>query len=281
MKKILVPTDFSSNADKALSFAVQIAKLAKADIVLLHVCSGVIEPAFKNLQTMYNEYNQPIVDQAREQLLSVKGSIAGSENLHINATLYTGSVTDAVLQAVVDHHADLIIMGTLGEAALFGKIFGTQTAEIISKTNVPVIAVPLLCEWVAPQKILLAVNQFYKLPDVINPVFELAVLFNACVHVVTFTDIDTAEADDYLNHKKGIAAYEKKLRENFENTTIISAHLNGNRFQETFEEYIREQRIDIVTMLTRKRTFLESIFNSSMSKKMSYHIQIPLLAIPA
>ncbi|WP_147205682.1 universal stress protein [Segetibacter aerophilus] len=32
MKKILVPTDFSPNANKAIDLAVQIAKLAKAEI---------------------------------------------------------------------------------------------------------------------------------------------------------------------------------------------------------------------------------------------------------
>ena len=36
MKKILVPTDFSKCADNALSFAVQIAKLMPAGIVLIH-----------------------------------------------------------------------------------------------------------------------------------------------------------------------------------------------------------------------------------------------------
>ena len=41
MKKILVPTDFSPNANKALDFAVQIAKQAQAEIILVHACNLV------------------------------------------------------------------------------------------------------------------------------------------------------------------------------------------------------------------------------------------------
>jgi len=40
------------------------------------------------------------------------------------------------------------------------------------------------------------------------------------------------------------------------------------------------QMIDILAMLTHKRSFTSSIFNRSMTKQMSYHAKVPLLAIP-
>ena len=280
MKKILVPTDFSLNANKALDFAVQIARQAKAEIILVHACD-LIDTTFKDNLTLKKEHNQTIIDKANENLLLLKKSIEDTEKLSVNIKLYKGTVTDTILQAADEHHADLIIMGTLGEAGLKEKIFGSKTAGIIGKTNVPVMAVPLLSEWDVPEKILLAVNDFDEQPDIINPVFELAELFNATVHIAIFTDVDSAEAVDYLKHKRSITAYEEKLKTRYRNTGIKSVHLDGHRFQETIEEYILEQRIDIVVMVTHKRTFLESIFNRSMTKKMSYHTQIPLLAIPA
>jgi nucleotide-binding universal stress UspA family protein len=280
MKKILVPTDFSLTANKALDFAVQIARQAKAEIILVHACN-LIDTTFKDRQTMYKEHNQAITDKANENLLLLKKSIEDAEKLFVNTKLYRGAVTDTILQASDKHHADLIIMGTLGEAGLKEKIFGSKTAGIIGKTNVPIIAVPLLCEWNIPEKILLAVNDFEKQPDIISPVFELAELFNATVHIAIFTDVDSAEALDYLKHKRNITAYEEKLKTLYKQTVIKSVHLDGHRFQETIEEYILEHRIDIVAMVTHKRTFLESIFNRSMTKKMSYHTRIPLLAIPA
>lgn len=259
MKKILLPTDFSLNADKALNFAVQIAKRAKAEIFLVHACD-LIDSPFKDKQTIYKEHNQAITEKANETLTLLKKSIEGPEQPIVNIKLYKGSVTDTILQVSEEHDANLIIMGTSGMAGLHEKIFGSKTAHIIGETNVPLIAVP---------------------PDIINPVIELAGLFNATVHIAIFTDVDTAEAYDYLNHKRSITAYEEKLKSLYKNTSIKSVHLNGHRFQETLEKYILEQYIDIVAMVTHRRTFLESIFNRSMTKKMAYHTQIPLLAIPA
>jgi len=37
MKKVLVPTDFSDYAGKALHYAIQVAKTMNAEIILLHV----------------------------------------------------------------------------------------------------------------------------------------------------------------------------------------------------------------------------------------------------
>ena len=279
MKKILVPTDFSPNANKALDFAVQIARQAKAEIYLIHA-GDLIDTNFKDNQTMYKEHNQTISDKANENLSLLKKSIEDTENLSVHIKLYKGTVTDAILQASEEHHADLIIMGTLGEAGLKEKIFGSITAGIIGKTNIPLMAVPLLSEWGTPKKILMMVNNSEEQPDMAMSVFELAELFNATVHVAIFTDVDSAEAIDYLKDKRGVDSYEEKLKTKYKNTDIKSVQLDGHRFQQTIEEYILEQCIDIVAMVTHQRTFLKSIFNRSMTKKMSYHTRIPLLAIP-
>ncbi|MDZ4808247.1 MAG: universal stress protein [Bacteroidota bacterium] len=280
MKKILVPTDFSLNANKALDFAVQIAKKANADIYLIHACD-LIDTIFKDNQAIYQEHNQVLSDDANENLFLLKNSIESAEKILVHPKLYKGKITDAIWQASAEFHADLIIMGTLGAAGLQEKILGSITAGIIGKTNIPVMAVPLLSEWDTPKKILLMVNNSEEQPDMVKSVFELAELFNATVHVAIFTDVDSAVAIDYLKDKRGVDSYEEKLKLKYKNIDIKSVHLDGHRFQETIEEYILEQHIDIVAMVTHKRTFLKSIFNRSMTKKMSYHTQIPLLAIPA
>ncbi len=280
MKKIIVPTDFSLNADKALHFAVQIAKQAKAEIILVHACD-LIDSPFKDNQTLYKEHNQTITDKSNKNLSLLKRGIEATEKLSINIKLYKGTVTDTILQASEEHLANLVIMGTLGKAGLHEKIFGSKTAQIIGETNVPLIAVPLLYEWKVPEKILLVINYFDEQSDNINPVFELAGLYNATVHIAIFTDVDSAQAFDYLKDKRSITAYEEKLKTRYKHVSIKSVHLDGSRFQETIEEYIHEQSIDMVAMINHKRTFLESIFNGSMTKKMSYHTRIPLLTIPA
>ena len=57
VKTILVPTDFSPNATKALDFAVQIAKQASAKLVIIHACA-LLDIVFKDHVERDEEYNK-------------------------------------------------------------------------------------------------------------------------------------------------------------------------------------------------------------------------------
>ncbi len=46
------------------------------------------------------------------------------------------------------------------------------------------------------------------------------------------------------------------------------------------QNYITENNVDILVMVTHKRDFLERIFNPGITRRMSYQTKIPLLAIP-
>lgn len=280
MKRILVPTDFSPNADKALDTAVQIAKKAKAIIILVHACD-LLELTFKDNLALKKEFNRKIVLEAKGRLSLMKKSIESAESVKVQIKLYEGLISDTILHAAKENKADMIIMGTLGNAGTKEKIMGSKTASAIGKTTIPLLAVPLLSNWTQPHKILLAINNFSEGTNVaINPVFELAELFNTDIHITKFTKADEADAADYLAVERSGSAFAKKIQALHKNVSISFIHLDGEKFEKTIEKYIAKNNIDIVAMITHKRTFLKSIFNRSMTKKMSYHTSIPLLALP-
>jgi len=280
MKKILVPTDFSPSAHKALHFAVEIAKEAKAQIILLHACTDLFATNTMSDHTLYPDYNQTRVNEAKEQISLLKKSIEDTEKVSVNTQVYEGSVEDTILRASEDTDADLIIMGTLGDTGLNEKIFGSVTAGIIGKTNIPVLTVPLLSEWAVPKKILLAVNDFGQRTEVVNSVFDLAKMFKASVHIAFFTELYSENEDVTPHQVEDILVYEEKLQTRHPETVIRAFHLKGHLFQDTIEDYLEKQNVDVVAMVTHKRGFLESVFHASMTKKMSYYSNIPLLAVP-
>jgi len=46
------------------------------------------------------------------------------------------------------------------------------------------------------------------------------------------------------------------------------------------QQDINNDSIDMVAMITRKRSFLKKIFNRAVTNKMAYRTQIPLPAVP-
>jgi nucleotide-binding universal stress UspA family protein len=171
-------------------------------------------------------------------------------------------------------------MGTNGSSGFKEVVYGSRTAAVIGRSPVPVLAVPLLAEWKLPRKILLAVNKFNVPDKLLNPVITLAKYFSSSIQVTVFTDMDDDYVEDFQKNEARVADFRDSLRERYPDTDIHAVHLAGRHFRESLQGWIDKENIDMLVMLTHRRTLIGSIFNSSMTKKMSYHTNIPLLAIP-
>lgn len=280
MKKILVPTDFSPNADKATDYAVQIAKLNEAAVYLIHACDH-LDPLYLDGALTHMEYNQRIMDEAFEKLELRRRSIEETEQVLVNTQLYNGTVQDTILVAAEEHQADLVIMGTLGITGLKDKLFGSKTAALISQSPVPLLAIPLEYDWSKPASFLMAIKDVNEALPLLDPAFELAALFKAGVHLALFTDKNDTGALDYISDERVILHAAEKLKEQHKDIVIGTEHLLGRDFEESIMEYIESKHIDMLVMITHKRTILGQLFHHSMTRKISYHTKIPVLAIPA
>lgn len=266
MKRILVPTDFSPNADKALNFAVQIARKAGAEIMLIHAVETLAEDDdFKKM---------------KDKLELVASSISTSEMVETSTRIFHDSSVNSVINAVYEHKPDLVVMGTNGSSGLKEVVYGSRTAAVIGRSPVPVLAVPLLAEWKLPRKILLAVNKFNVPEKLLAPVITMAKYYASSIQVTVFTDMDDDYVEDFQKNEARVADFRDSLRERYPDTEIHAVHLAGRHFRESLQGWIDKENIDMLVMLTHRRTLIGSIFNSSMTKKMSYHTNIPLLAIP-
>lgn len=282
MKKIVVPTDFSICANNAVDFAVQSAKILPAEIILLH--------AFETMGNVYTDYmgvnkefNQSMLNDIEQKLQQVKKSIEETDGVNVGTKIYRGPAKDAIVETAIAENADLIVMGTLGATGLKERIWGSKTASIIGSTSVPVMAIPYEYAWKKPGKVLLATNHFEENSPVLDYVFELAGLYMAQVQVVVFTDEDDDKAATYMEHLRRTQQYERLLKQQYNEETLIATHLYGLEFEETLQRHIEEQDIDILVMITyqEKDSIRKRIFNPSKTIKMSYQTIVPLLAIPA
>lgn len=280
MKQILVPTDFSACAANATNFAVQSAKILPLEITLLNSFE-LNSSLYTDYMGANREFNQKLLHEANEKLAGIKESIEKNDNVVADAILSTVSLQDAIAQALDEKKFDLIVMGTLGASGIKEKLWGSRTAATIGRSEVPVLAVPGDYTWKKPQKLLLMTNKFEKEPGILNFIFELAGLYMANVQVAIFTDEDDDKAGTFVQDKKDISEYEEFLREKYSEETLTSAHLYGEKFEDSLQSFIKENDIDMLVMVTYPHKFLNRIFNPSKTKRMSYQTRIPLLAIPA
>lgn len=278
MKKILVPTDFSTTAMKAISYAAEIAQKTGATIFLLHVVDNVTDIIIEPLAFDVKE-QEAVIKNSLKSLDELKQTVISTyPDITIEAGLINGRVLFSILDYAEEYLPDLIIMGTTGAGAIKELLIGSVASGIIGSTKVPVITVPAGYEMEEPKAILFATNHFEESTSSLDMIIRLATLFSSEVHVVVFEDED--EALEYIKSQNKLDHYLEYLKKVYPSIRFKAEVLEGKIFEQTIELYDSKNEVDMIAMITYPKKFIERLFNKSMTKKMAIHSTIPLLSIP-
>lgn len=139
-KKILVPVDGSSTSNKALEWALKIAREAGAQLRLLH---SVDELSYLSGY----EYSGEMVKLAREQaerILAEGQQTAKATGVACDTRLIDSAgqrLGDTVADAARDWGADLVVLGTHGRRGVGRVLLGSGAEQVIRCASVPVLIV--------------------------------------------------------------------------------------------------------------------------------------------
>jgi universal stress protein A len=142
VKTILVPTDFSEDAEKAVSTAKELAKLLGAKIVVLHAYHVDIPMA----SPMGGGYALPanFYTDLRAHAIGRVEAVAKAitdDGVEATAIAHAEPVALAVVAEAASLPADLIVMGTRGLTGLKHVVLGSAAERIVRTAPCPVLTV--------------------------------------------------------------------------------------------------------------------------------------------
>ena len=126
----------------------------------------------------------------------------------------------------------------------------------------------------------MATNRFEESPRLLDPVFQFATIFNASIDLVIFIDKDTAHGYEYLEAGKNLNRYRSFLHKRYPGTVINSELIDGSDFENAMALYEGRQEIDLIAMITYPKSFFEKLTRKTITKNITMHSRIPVLAIP-
>lgn len=139
-KRILVPLDGSTNAEKVLPVAITEARLHEAVIVLLRVIAPLRQSLMSSPSVIDQAY-QRIEYIAKDYLEKVAAGIK-AEGLEVETVIVHGRPAHCTLEVAQDRAIDLIIIGTHGETGALQWRFGSVANKIIrAESSIPVLVV--------------------------------------------------------------------------------------------------------------------------------------------
>ena len=272
MQKILVTTDFSKNSIAGILFAIQLATQQKIKLFFFHVHHALVPTAWDAVRMAAYEKQQMLQEKEKletfiQKIYASLKTDAGTFNCVVKNSVYTEGT---IMEYAKENHFDYICISTRGAGQL-KRLFGTNTANLITQSEVPVIAVPYSYKSSAIKHVLYA-SDLLHLEQELKHVMAFAKPLKATVELLHFTSRleSPIDAKQMSASMKKLLKYDVKI--NIKDTDFVRSMI------ENIERSIKKTKPSILIMFTEQnRTFFQKIFISSKAAEYSFNATVPLL----
>ena len=277
MQKILFPTDFSEAANHAFSYALRVADAIKASIIVFHAYE--IPAVGRALPHTLAEFYESIkLEEFKNYedhipVLEQIGKDLDLSHISVQYVLEGGHPKSAIIRQAKKERADLIVMGTTGSSGLREVFIGSIAGEIMENAPCPVLAIPQQATFDgAFDAIAFATDYKGEHKEAIHWLMDWAKQFDTTLHIF---HVDTSHTED-------IAPKMPRFSESFKKyNNLIFSVVDANYVEEGISQFVQEHKIDMLAMVIHQRSPLREFFTYSFTKQMSYHLQTPIISIPA
>ena len=283
-QQVLIPIDFSDQVPKAIDFAFHFADTLAAEVVFLHV---YFSPAFTiSSNNDLSTYSISDSELLRRIISSANADVENMTNL-INKRIDNGELPDIsfsfelkegvpedqILDYCKKNTPALVVMGTHGKK-LTNELIGSVTAEVMESCVSPVFAVPIQMNMQLPneiQRIAFLTNFDQKDLIAIDRAISLFASDKLEMYFVHASDKNEAWSEVML---AGIKSY---FSNHYPNLITNYALLGANDNLELLENYLANQKIDVLAFNTRRRNIFARLFHPGLAYKLVLHSDTPLL----
>jgi nucleotide-binding universal stress UspA family protein len=269
MKKILVPTDYSSCARYATAVALEIAKKSGAELFFLHLEEVV--PEVTHVPMHKSPAMESRVGQARYQLQEIV-SQAEKSGLKAHGIFVPTDKRENIEDYIQPYQIDFMVMGSHGAKGFREAIIGSKTQKVIRHTPVPVLVIKREQSF-HPKRIVFASTFREDVTKGLKEVASFGAIWNAELHLafvnLLYHLIEEDEAKQIMERQMSYlpgVEYTKSITETNDEEWGIT------QFSKTIEA-------DVIAVMLERPKGLSRLFNSSVAERLINHESSPVLII--
>lgn len=269
MKKILVPTDFSEQAQNALKVAAQIAKKNNSEIFLLHSIELPL-----NLATAKGSVGLPeplfYMKLAQRRFAEFKTK-PHLQDIVLHEIIGRDEIYDEIELACQKNNIDLIIMGSTGASGFKEMFVGSNTEKVVRTSSTPVLVIKDKYPDFVVRDFVFATDFSDKFKNAFKRAKEFANIINAKVHLL------------YVNTPVGFktTSEAKTLMENFVKEMKLSDYTlniyNDVSVEKGILNFAKSINAQLIGMATHGRKGIAHFLNGSISEDMVNRANMPII----
>jgi nucleotide-binding universal stress UspA family protein len=280
MSTIVVPSDFSKNANAALRYAIMLSGQMKSELVVFpssHISAYALSAAASEEQMtrLLKEDEMHKMEKLQDQVskayknMEIKKIPPGIRYM----VEFNPLMVERTIEIAKENNADLIVMGTHGASGITKFFFGSNTSIMISKSPVPVLAIPENYDF-APLKNIVFASDLENISMELNQLLPFAQSTKSTINILYLNygidsddhKIKRAEEEIKKTGYKKIKLYQQKASIE---TSLVSQ----------VKKYININKPQCLVMFTRERSLWDRLFlKGSKTEDMSTALSIPLLS---
>lgn len=270
MKRILVPTDFSKNAEYALKVAAQIARKNNSEIILLHMLelphqgSDAINGGSAIPQIML--YKEKAIEKL-EDLMDVDFL----DGINVSEIIQFEKAFEGILSISKKNGVDLIVMGSHGVSGFEEMFIGSNTEKVVRTSEIPVLVIKNEVPSFEVKNMVFASDFSPEISKPFEKLLEFATIFGAHLNLVM---INTP------NSFKSTAVAEKIMAEFVGKYNLSNYSLNiynDVNVEKGILNFATKVNADLIGMCTHGRTGFSHFFNGSISEDLVNHTVRPVI----
>lgn len=271
MKKILVPTDFSKEAENALKTAAVIAKKFDAEIFLLHMLDlplSLIDPVQGNSQNVPEALY--FMKLAHMQFSTIKKS-EYLEGIPVNEAVQFNYAFKGITEFAKSNQCDFIVMGSHGSSGFQEMFIGSNTEKVVRQSEIPVLVIKEESPDFKIEKFVFATDTEIDNKKTLVKAIEFAKLFEAELHLLF---VNTP--NNFTTSKQAYADLDEFLQEM--SLKNVKKHIyNDISVEKGILNFAEKFKADLIGISTHGRKGLSHFFNGSISEDLVNHAKRPVI----
>ncbi len=272
MKRILVPVDFSKEAENAARVATTIAKRTDSELFLVHMLElpvNIIDPA--EIASI-NTGPQAIfyMKQANEKFKNfVKKPFF--KGVKVVESVQFQLAFSGIIEESKKHKIDLIVMGSQGASGLQEMFIGSNTEKVVRKSDVPVLVIKKKNNNFDVKNMIFASDFRNEGKKSFPKVLEFAKIFKPKIHFLYVNTIHN------FNTTKEIERKMDRFINDFDMEDYEKVIYNDISVEKGILSYARDIDADLIALNTHGRSGLSQLFNGSIGRELANHALRPVI----
>ncbi len=279
MKTILLPTDFSTTSKHAADFAITLADLLQAQILVIHAYmppittaeyvvplpeQGFMQEYFKVEEDMLTTFTKELTERYED---------ASKPYAKVQSKFMVGTVSDCVQELEEEMSIEFVVMGTVGASNAWERFWGTNTLSVVKHIKTPIWIIPKATKLHAIEHLIYTADLEGDEIGAVKKVLDIATVLGATetkvLHIKENLEPEIFSTKEMIH----------LLEDEFEGQPVSFTNLYRDDTIAGLDTYIHHHQPDAVVIARRDKGLLERLFHTSVLAHLAVTSKIPVLVL--